>query len=204
VTDRPPDSERPASREAAPRTAANASRGHEARTGAQSGLQSAAALAAGVAERVRRAGVVGVLVLLLGAAGGVALFAAELSTLYEIEVQEASCEDFATPGDRDECLTKGIEQHSGALIVLGLLALPMALAAGAARSRPAAIALLAIGVVVLAIALIGDLPDIDETGQIGITFEEAKAEYRIGLVLELVGAGLCAAAGALALMLGRR
>jgi hypothetical protein len=167
-------------------------------------LQSAAALAAGVAERVRRAGLAGVLVLLLGAAGGVVLFVAELSTLYEIEVQEASCEDFATPDDRDECLTKGVEQHSGALIVLGLLALPMALAAGAARSRPAAFALLAIGAVVLGIALLGDLPDVDETGQIGITFEEAKAEYRTGLVLEFVGAALCLAAGALGLLAGRR
>jgi hypothetical protein len=167
-------------------------------------LQSAAALAAGVAERIGRAGLVGVLVLLLGVSGGVVLIVAELSTLYEVEVITASCEDFATPDVRDDCVTTGTEQHSGALILLGLLAVLMALAAGAARSRPAAAALLAIGAVVLAIAILGDLPDVDETGQIGVTFEEAKAVSGPGLVLEFVGAGLCVAAGILGFAAPRR
>jgi hypothetical protein len=167
-------------------------------------LQSAAALAAGVGERVSRTGLVGVLVLLLGLAGGGALIAADLSTLYEIEVVTASCEDFAAPDVRDECVTKGSEQHSGALILLGVVALLMALAAGLVRSRPAAAALLAIGAVVVAIAVIGDLPDVDETGQLGVTFEEAEAVSGPGLILELAGAGLCVVAGALGVALPRR
>jgi hypothetical protein len=167
-------------------------------------LQSAAALLAGVSERIRRTGLVGVLVLLLGVAGGVVLIVAELSTLYEIEVITASCEDFATPDVRDECVTKGSEQHSSALILLGLVAVLMALAAGLVRSRPAAFALLTIGVVVLGIAVLGDLPDVDETGQIGVTFEEAEAVSGLGLVLEFVGAALCVAAGVLGVALPRR
>ena len=155
-------------------------------------------------EAAREMGVVGVAVLVLGLAGGGTLIAAELSTLYEIEVITASCEDLSTPDLRDECVTTGSEQHSNALVLLGLLALLMAFAAGLSRSRPPALALVAIGAVVLGIAVLADLPDVDETGQIGITFEEAEAVSGPGLLLEFIGAGLCVAAGVMGFALPRR
>jgi hypothetical protein len=75
----------------------------------------------------------------------------------------------------------------------------MAVGAGLGGSRPAGIALIGAGAVVLAIALIGDLPDTTETGEIGSNFASARAVKGTGFWLELVGGALAVAAGALRL-----
>jgi hypothetical protein len=143
-------------------------------------------------------------VLVLGALGGVFLVVAELSTIVSVDVLTAgTCEELADPASRDACSTSGIEQHGGALILLGLLAIAMALGAGRRGSRPAAAALLGIAAVTLAFILLRDLPKMDESGLVGLRYEEAEVSPGPGLYLEMLGAGLCALAGAMRLSRSR-
>ena len=149
----------------------------------------------------------GILVLLLGLAGGVVLIVAEASTVKNVETPAgAACEDVAGPEERDDCIKTGAEEHGNALFLLGVLALVLGAAAGLLRSRPAAAALIAIGIVVAAIGLIADVPDIGDEGSLGFAYEQgnAKVEAGSGLMLEFVGAGLCLVAGALGVLLPRR
>ena len=136
---------------------------------------------------------------MLGVAAAVLMVLAELSNLFTIEVDTASCQDLADPDQADACEQTGGEQHSFALVPVALLTAAMAVGAGLGGSRPAGLALLAAGVVVLAIALIGDLPDTNETGEIGFNFTSARAEKGSGFWFELVGGALATAAGLLRL-----
>jgi hypothetical protein len=141
--------------------------------------------------------------LVLGVTGGLLLIAAELSTIVAVELPGRTCREVADPGTADRCELSGFERHGGAFLLLGVLALAMAVGAARRRSRPAAMALIVIAVVVLGFALLRDLPEANETGAVGISFEGASAAPGRGLFLE-VGAGLLlAAAGALALTRGR-
>jgi hypothetical protein len=139
-------------------------------------------------------------VLALGVAAAVLMLATELAELYSIDVSTASCNDLADPSLADACETTGGEQHSYALIPLALLTVVMAVGAGLGGSRPAAFALAAAGVVVLGIALIGDLPDTTKTGEVGTSFTSARAVKGAGLWLELAGGALALCAGALRLI----
>jgi hypothetical protein len=145
---------------------------------------------------------IALLVLGLGVLAGVLMILTEFSTLFEVEVVTASCKDLADPDLADTCLTKGAEQHSYALVFLGALAIAMAWGAGIGMSRPAAIALVVAGVIVLAIAIIGDLPDSTKTGEIGTNFDQAAATKGIGIWFELVGGALAVVAGTLRLTRG--
>ncbi len=152
---------------------------------------------------LRSTGPLPALTLLLGAAGALALVVAELSTVVTIEVlTTGTCEEIAAPNVRDACEVDGLEQHAGALIVLGVLALVMTVGAVRGASAPAAAALLVIGAVVVVLA-VRDFGASDETGLVGITFEQAEAGVDTGFYLELVGAALCIAAGALGLVRSR-
>jgi hypothetical protein len=141
-------------------------------------------------------------VLVLGVAAGLLMLIAELSTIWSVDVVTASCGDLADPDLADACVRKGYEAHLFALIVLGLLTLAMAWGAARGVSRPAGIALIAMGAVVLAIALIGDLPKVNETGRIGENFDEAKASPGAGFYREIVAGALAVTAGALSLWPG--
>ena len=157
-----------------------------------------------LADRARHAarstGPLSLIILALGAAGGVVLVVAELSTIVTVDVlTTGTCEEIADPDVRDACDVSGFEQHGGALVLLGLAAIVMAIGAARGASRPAAFALIAIAAIVIAIAVLRDLPQTNETGLVGLRYEEAKAGADSGLYIELVGAGLCAAAGALRL-----
>ena len=136
---------------------------------------------------------------------------AELSTIASVDVSGTSCEvvNDSSPELADRCELSGWERHGGALI---LLALVTAGAAAAAWSRTTAGAtardglhtaagavLVAVGTVVLAITLIADLPETNETGAIGFDFEGATASAGLGFYLELTGGVLCLVAGILAL-----
>jgi hypothetical protein len=83
------------------------------------------------------------------------------------------------------------------LLLLGLLTFVMGTGAALGRSRPAALALIAIGVVVLGLTLGVDLPASDDTGLIGRDYAEASAQPGIGLWFELGGGILAVLAGAL-------
>jgi hypothetical protein len=128
-------------------------------------------------------------------AGAICLLAATFSTVIEITVGTTS-----KIADRDTELS-GYDRHSVALIVIALFALVMT--AGALRgARPAMVALAVAGVVVLLIALIGDLPDVHKTGVIGQLYDNARANPRSGYYLETLGGALLLMAGGGLLLLG--
>jgi hypothetical protein len=128
---------------------------------------------------------------------------ADVLPVVSVDVASGSCEviNDSSPDLADGCVQSGFELHGPALLLLGLVAAAMAWGAGVGGSRPAAAALLAIGLVVLGIALLIDLPVTDDTGAIGPRFEGARAQAEIGFTLELVGGVLAALAGAARLLL---
>ena len=80
--------------------------------------------------------------------------------------------------------------HGYALLVVGLAMLPMAAGAVHGGSRPAAFALLALSLIALFVALAIDLPDLNETGLIGRTYDQAEARPQVGFFVETLGATL--------------
>jgi hypothetical protein len=126
----------------------------------------------------------------------------ELTTVISIDVASGSCGSIydTSPELADDCEQTGFERSSVALLLLGLLTFAMGAGAAFGRSRPAAVALIAIGVVVLGITLLVDLPASDETGLIGRRYAEAEATAESGLWLELVGGVLAVVAGVIRLL----
>ena len=123
----------------------------------------------------------------------------ELTTVISIDVAVGSCDSIydTNPDLADDCTQTGFERSSVALLLLALLTLVMGFGAAFGKSRPAALALIAIGVVVLGIALLVDLPASDDTGLIGRRYAAAKASAGPGLWFELVAGVLAVCAGAL-------
>ena len=122
---------------------------------------------------------------------------AEVTTVISVDLKTTSCEGIydTNPSLADDCNLVGFERHSVALLLLGLLTFVMGWGAAFGGSRPAALALIAIGVVVLGITLLGDLPASDDTGLIGRDYDQATASAGVGLWLELVGGILAVVAG---------
>jgi hypothetical protein len=166
-----------------------------AREATRDGSRGIAAIWAAIRTAKPRALAIGV----LGVAAAVLLVVAEFSPVFSITTLTASCEDLASPGLRDACVTTGGEQHSWALLLLGALTAVMTWGTAVGRSRPAAVALCIVGLVVVLIAVALDLPDADQTGEIGISFTNAEASPGSGMYLELVGGALALCAGALGL-----
>ena len=137
---------------------------------------------------------------MLGVAAALLMLLTEATNLYSIDVVTASCKDLADPALEDACETTGGEQHSFALVPVALLVAVMAVGAGLGGSRPAGLALLVAGIVVLAIALLGDLPDTTKTGEVGSSFTSAKATKGPAFWFELVGGALALGAGVLRLL----
>jgi hypothetical protein len=140
----------------------------------------------------------------VGLVGAIVMVVSEFATLRSVKVLTASCGDLADSKLRSSCVTHGGEEHAYALVLMGVVAGLMAWGAAFGRSRPAAIALIAIGAAVVAIALITDVPDIHKTGVLGERFENAHAEAGAGLYLEIAGGALVLAAGAMASVVRRR
>jgi hypothetical protein len=107
------------------------------------------------------------------------LLVAELLTLREIVAVTV-----VPPGGR----TSGGAHHGYALAVIAVASLPMSYGAVTGRSRPAALAVTALGAVALAIVLVIDLPALNEAGLIGRTYDLAKAHPGPGFWVELAGA----------------
>src|SRR3954447_9517652 len=137
-----------------------------------------------------------------GMIAGLLLVVTEFTTVASVDVASGSCEviNDSDPALADRCSLSGFERHGGAFILLGLMTGAMAWGAGVGRSRPAAVALLAIGALVLALSLTLDLPQTHRTGAIGRNFEGATAKAGPGLYLELLGGALAAGAGAARLL----
>lgn len=134
----------------------------------------------------------GLLVVLL--AGALLLTVAEFMTLYEIRAITAVPEG----GTRS---VGG--HHAYALLIVGVVLVPMALGAVRGGSRPAAIAVLVLALLAAGIVALVDLPDLNETGLIGRTYDEAQARPRAGFFVESLGATLVLV-GAVATLLFRR
>jgi hypothetical protein len=139
--------------------------------------------------------------LVLTLLAAVLLVTAELTTIASVEVAGNSCEviNDSSPELADRCELSGWERHGGALLLLALLAVGAGIAARRG-SRVAGAVLLAVGIVVLGLTLIGDLPETGETGAIGLNFAGATAQAGLGFYLELTGGVLCVVAGILALV----
>jgi hypothetical protein len=120
---------------------------------------------------------------LLGAMllGALLLIVGEFLPLYEIRV--------VTAVPRGGHHSVGAH-HLYANALIGLAMLPMAWGAVKGGSRPAAFAVLALAVVAIFIALAIDLPDLNETGLIGRTYDQAEARPRVGFFVETLGATL--------------
>ena len=119
--------------------------------------------------------------------GVVLMIVAEFTTLYEIKVVTA------VPSGGSE---RAGSHHGYALLVIGLFAGVLAYGAARGGSRPAALALLFLGVGALFVCLAIDLPDVDETGLIGERYDQAEARPQAGFYLETAGAVLLLVGGA--------
>ena len=133
-----------------------------------------------------------------GVLAALALVAAEFSTVASVEVAGDSCQVISDsePELAERCDLSGLERNGGAFLVLAALVLATAWGAGVGASRPAAVALVAVGLLVLAWALLADLPVTRETGAIGRSFEGATGPAGPGLALEIAAGALALAAGA--------
>jgi hypothetical protein len=143
-------------------------------------------------------------VLTLALLGAILMVVSEFATLRSVKVLTASCSDLADPTLRGSCVTHGGEEHSYALVLMGIVTALMAWGAVVGRSRPAGVALIAIGAAVVAIALLTDVPDIHKTGVLGERFDSAHATAGPGLWLEIAGGALVLMAGVMASTARRR
>jgi Flp pilus assembly protein TadB len=143
-------------------------------------------------------------VFLAGFLAALLLVATEFTTVASVEVAGNSCEVIsdAEPELAERCQLNGFERNGGAFLLLAVLAAVMAWGAGIGGSRPAAAALCVVGVLVLAWALLVDLPVTRETGAIGRTFEGASGSAGPGLWLELAAGVLALGAGVIRLFSG--
>jgi hypothetical protein len=132
-----------------------------------------------------------------GLAGATALVLATFSTVIEITVGTT------TRLAAQQTSFSGWDRHGPALLLLAVCAVAMLL--GALRgSRPAMLAVLATAVAALAIALIWDLPDVHDTGQVGDLYSDASAGPRSGYYLETAGGALLLLSGGGLLIAGAR
>jgi hypothetical protein len=138
----------------------------------------------------------------VGLAAAVLLVVTEFSSVASVDLASGRCEVIhdTDPKLADRCDLSGFDRNGGALVLVALLVGAMAWGAGVGGSRPAAIALVAIGLGVLAWALLVDLPVTDETGALGSSFEGARGQAGPGLTLELLAGVLAVAAGGLRLL----
>jgi hypothetical protein len=130
---------------------------------------------------------------------GVLMLLTEVTTVIRVDLRNTSCEVIydSNPSLADDCSQTGLERSSVALLLFGLLTFVMGAGAAFGHSRPAALALIAIGAVVLGFTLLGDLPASDDTGLIGRDYDQAVASAGIGLWFEGAGGILAVLAGLL-------
>jgi hypothetical protein len=130
---------------------------------------------------------------------GALMLLTEVTTVISVDLRNTSCEVIydSNPSLADDCSQTGFERSSIALLLFGLLTFVMGTGAALGKSRPAAVALIAIGAIVLGFALLGDLPDSDDAGLIGRDYDQASASPGPGLWFELAGGILAVVAGLL-------
>ena len=127
--------------------------------------------------------------------GAVLLVLSEFTHLYSIHIASQHAPVSSVTGG---------SHNSYAFVPIGVLAALLAFGAARERSRAALLALVAIGVISLLIALIGDLPDAQAGGLLlrGGHLVIAKATPDVGMYLESLGSIALVLAGGLGLLLG--
>jgi hypothetical protein len=125
---------------------------------------------------------------LAAAAGPPLLIASDFFTLFEVRSLTAVIPEGAVSGGRN---------HAYVMVMIGVVAAPMAWGAIRGASRPAMVALAVLGVVAAFIALGNDLPDATGTSTLTKAYAYASAETTpaIGFYLETLGAALLLIAG---------
>ena len=138
----------------------------------------------------------------VGILGGLLLALGEFLTVASVDVAKGSCEviNDTQPDLADRCELSGFERHGGAFLLFGLLVAAMAWGAGPGASRPAAIALIVVGVIVVAWVLASDLSEAGKTGAIGRNFEGATAKEGPAIYVDVAGALMAAGAGLMRLL----
>jgi hypothetical protein len=140
------------------------------------------------------AGTVSLAVLACGVLGAALLVLSEFTHLYSIHIASQHAPVSSVTGG---------SHNSYAFVPIGVLAALLAFGARE-RTRAALLALVAIGVISLLIALIGDLPDAQASGLLfrGGHLVIAKATPQVGMYLESLGSIALVLAGGLGLLLG--
>jgi hypothetical protein len=151
-------------------------------------------------RRLTAAGPRAWIVLALGLGAAILMVATEFSTIQSVRIGDSTC-GAAEERLRDICSTSGGDQHNYALLVLGLFTALLAFGAAVGRSRPAALALMGVGVVVVVIAFVLDAPTFDNRRGLEVYYGEAgtRGERGGAFTLELIAAGLAVSAAAVAL-----
>jgi hypothetical protein len=128
--------------------------------------------------------------------GPILLVVADFTTLFEVTGLRG--------GTRS---VTGHANHSWAMALVGVAAVPLALLAVRSGAASALGALAALGVLAAVIALAFDLPDATATHTVALTFQDAHASPQIGFYLETLGAALLVVSGVGGILLavpGRR
>ena len=153
-------------------------------------------------EAWRGASRLAIAITVAGLVAALLLVLTEFLTVTSVELRNTSCNVIqdSNPQLADRCTLTGFERNGGGFLLLAVLAGVMAWGAGLGASRPAALALCAVGVAVLAWTLLADLPTANETGVIGPLYEGASGSPGPGLFTELVAGVLALGAGAARLL----
>ncbi len=126
-----------------------------------------------------------------GLIGGLILLVAEFTPLYHVDAQTSRVPLHTIHAG---------SHHAYALVPVALLAIVLSVGAARTASRPALLALAALGVVAALIAVLVDLPDAQATGFV-TGYLKAENMPQIGLYLETLGAALLLITGVAGLLL---
>ncbi len=125
--------------------------------------------------------------------GAVLLVISDFTTLFHVHTAAG----VTVPGGT----VKGHSNHSWAMLVIGLAALPLAYSASRLSSRPAMAALAGLGVIAVILSIGFDLPDATGTNTLARTFEDATGTPSTGFYLETLGGVLLLLGGGGGLLL---
>ena len=151
--------------------------------------------------RLAGAGPLAWAVLALGLLAAALMVATEFSTIQSVRIGESTC-GAAEEEVRNVCTTSGGEQHNYSLLVLGVLAALLAFGAAVGRSKPAALGLGLVGLVVLFVALVLDHPTLDDKRGLETLYGEQGTDPQTGggYTLELIAGARALLACGLALV----
>ena len=143
-------------------------------------------------QRLPRAGIsggdaLGIALSVAAFAGAILLVVSDFMTLFRVQTEAG-----VTIPDGS---VSGHENHSFAMLLVGVAALPLAYGAMRQGSRPAMTGLAGLGLIAIVIAVGFDLSDATGTNNLARTFEEATGSPSTGFYMETLGAVLLIASG---------